>query len=291
MTVGAQIDSYVEPATLAEAAQALSMGPATLVAGGTLVVREAQAGRFSYAPTLINLHRVDEMRGIELTDAGLRIGALTRLRDINEHAVIRESAAVLAQTALHMASTQVRNLGTIGGNLCWASPSADLTVSFLVLDAVVELICASGGQTTTRSLPVNEFLTGSEQTARAANEILTAVTIPPSALGLRGGFMKSGTRIALDTTIASVGIAAAIENKVLRHVRIGLGGVAPTAIRAPRTEAVVEGQQPSVALLKNATAAVGGEIDPPSDARASAWYRRELIGVFTKRVLNGLANA
>ena len=143
MTVGAQIDSYVEPATLAEAAQALNMGPATLVAGGTLVVREAQAGRFSYAPTLINLHRVDEMRGIELTDAGLRIGALTRLRDINEHAVIRESAAVLAQTALHMASTQVRNLGTIGGNLCWASPSADLTVSFLVLDAEVELISAS----------------------------------------------------------------------------------------------------------------------------------------------------
>ncbi len=285
------IDSYCEPATLAEATQALCEGPATLVAGGTLVVREAQAGRFSYAPALINLRHIDEMRGIELSDAGLRIGALTRLREINENAQIRESATVLAQTAWHMASTQVRNLGTIGGNVCWASPSADLTVSLLVLDAAVELASASGNNTTMRSIALAEFLTGSEQTAREPNEILTAVTVPQSALGLRGGYLKSGTRIALDTTIASVAIAASLEGTILRQVRIGFGGVAPTAMRAPRTETLIEGQQRTDALLRDAAETARGEIDPPSDARASAWYRRELIGVFTKRVLDGFANA
>lgn len=290
--VGApNIENYCEPTTLVEAAQALSEGPATVVAGGTIVVREAQAGRLTYAPTLVNLQRVGDLRRIEQTADDLRIGALTRLRDLNENLGLREDAPILAETTRQMASAQVRNLGTIGGNLCWASASADLTLAFQLLDASVELVSWANGEITSRTLPLGEFLTGPEQTAREANEILTAIAVPRPALGLRAAFHKSGTRIALDTTIASVGVAAAVADGNITNVRIGFGGIAGTAVRAPRTEALVEGQILTESLADAAAEVARNEVDPPSDARASAWYRRELIATFTKRALNDLADA
>ena len=290
MVAAPNIENYYEPTTLVEAAQALSEGPATVVAGGTIVVREAQAGRLTYAPTLVNLQRVGDLRRIEQTADDLRIGALTRLRDLNENLGLREDAPILAETTRQMASAQVRNLGTIGGNLCWASPSADLTMAFQLLDASVELVSWANGEITSRTLPLREFLTGPEQTAREANEILTAIAVPRPALGLRAAFHKSGTRIALDTTIASVGVAAVADGNIT-NVRIGFGGIAGTAVRAPRTEAVVEGQTLTESLADAAAEVARNEVDPPSDARASAWYRQELIATFTKRALNDLADA
>ena len=291
MVAAPKIESYHEPPTLAAAAQALSEGPATLVAGGTIVMRETQAGRMAYAPTLINLQRIDELRGVESTASGLRFGALTRLRDLNEDAGVIDSAAILARATRHMASSQVRNLGTVGGNLCWASPSADLTLAFLLLDAEVELVSWSDGKTNTRLLPVRDFLVGPEQTARQTNEILAAVTVPTSALDLRAGFYKSGTRIALDTTLASVGVVANLADGALSNARIGFGGVAATAIRAARTEALVSAHPLNEALIEEAVATARDEVDPPSDTRASAWYRRELIATFTRRALQELAAA
>ena len=289
MVAAPNIESYHEPATLAKATQALSEGPATIIAGGTIVVREAQAGRFAYAPRLISLQRIGELRRIDRTADSVRIGALTRLRDLNEHAGLSEDAPILVRTTRHMASAQVRNLGTVGGNLCWASASADLTLAFLLLDAMVELASWAGDEMTSRTLPLRDFLTGAEQTARQAGEILAAVTVPQSAVGLRAGFRKSGTRIALDTTVASVGAVAAVDGRVLSNVRLGCGGVAATAIRLANTEALVEGRELSETLSGETAEAARAEIDPPDDARASAWYRRELVGAFTKRIFDDLA--
>ena len=289
-TVG-KIERYHEPATLAEAVAALAQGPTTVVAGGTLIVRESQPERLTCAPSLLNLQRVDELRGITSSDDGIRIGALTSIRDILDHTELATRATVLVRTASQMASSQVRNLGTMGGNLCWASPSADLTVPLLLLNATVELATWNGERTVRRSLGLRKFLVGKEETALNDVEILTAASIPTSSLGLRGDFQKSGTRVSLDTTLASAGIAAAIADGVLGDVRIAFGGVANNAMRADRTEVVLANQRISDELITEAVAAARDEVDPSDDDRASAWYRRELIGVFLKRLLDELRNA
>ena len=289
-TVG-KIERYHEPATLAEAVAAVAQGPTTVVAGGTLIVRESQPELLTCAPSLLNLQRVDELRGITSTDDGIRIGALTKIRDILDHAELATRATVLVRTASQMASSQVRNLGTIGGNLCWASPSADLTVPLLLLNATVELATWNGESTVRRSLGLRKFLVGKEKTSLNDVEILTAATIPASALGLRGGFQKSGTRVSLDTTLASAGIAAAVADGVLGDVRIAFGGVATNAMRADSTEAVLANRRISDELITEAVAVARDEVDPSDDERASAWYRRELIAVFLKRLLGELRNA
>ena len=287
----ARIERYHEPATLEEAVAALADGPATIVAGGTVVVREAQAGRRAWAGTLVNLRRLRELGGIDRDGDGIRIGALTRIRDLAEEGVIAARAPVLAAAAGRMASSQVRNLGTVGGNLCWASTSADLNVPLLLLDAAVELARREGRGVARRTLPLADFLVGSETTARAEHEILTAVSIPTAALDLSGSFCKSGTRVALDATIASVGVAAAVEGGVLRGPRVAFGGVAANAMRAGGTEAALADRRVTAAAVAEAVAAAAGEIDPPDDERASAWYRRELVGTFLARLLHELGDA
>lgn len=289
-TVG-KIERYHEPATLAEAVAAVAQGPTTVVAGGTLIVRESQPERLTCTPSLLNLQRVDELRGITSSDDGIRIGALTSIRDILDHAELATKATVLVRTASQMASSQVRNLGTIGGNLCWASPSADLTVPLLLLNATVELATWNGERTVRRSLGLRKFLVGKEKTALNDVEILTAATIPASALSLRGDFQKSGTRVSLDTTLASAGIAAAVADGVLGDVRIAFGGVGANAMRADSTEVALANQRISDELITEAVAVARDEVDPSDDERASAWYRRELIGVFLKRLLDELRNA
>ena len=287
----ARIERYHEPSTLDEALAALAEGPATVVAGGTVVVREAQAGRRAWAGTLVNLRRLGELGGIEGHGGGIRIGALTRIRDLGEDRVLAVRAPALAAAAGRMASSQVRNLGTVGGNLCWASPSADLNVPLLLLDAAVELARRAGGGVARRTLPLADFLTGSETNARAGDELLTAVSIPAAALDLAGGFRKSGTRVGLDTTLASVGVAAAVEGGVLRGPRVAFGGVAANAMRAARTEAALADRRVGAAAIAQAVETAGGEIDPPDDARASAWYRRELVATFLARLLHDLGDA
>ena len=287
----ARIERYHEPSTLDEALDALAEGPATIVAGGTVVMREAQAGRRAWAETLVNLRRLGELGSIDRDGDGLRIGALARIRDLGEDGVVAARAPVLAAAAGRMASSQVRNLGTVGGNLCWASPSADLNVPLLLLDAAVELARRDGGDTARRTLPLADFLVGSETNARAGDELLTAVSIPATALDLAGGFRKSGTRVGLDTTLASVGVAAAVEDGVLRGPRVAFGGVAANAMRAPRTEAALADRRVDAGTVAAAAEAAGGEIDPPDDARASAWYRRELIATFVARLLHELGDA
>lgn len=287
----ARIERYHEPATLEEAVAALADGPATIVAGGTVVVREAQAGRLAWGQALVNLRCLRELDGIDRDGDGIRIGALTRIRDLAEEGVIAARAPVLAAAAGRMASSQVRNLGTVGGNLCWASPSADLNVPLLLLDATVELARQEGRGVARRTLTLGDFLVGSETTARAEDEILTAVSIPAAALDLSGSFRKSGTRVALDATIASVGVAAAVEGGVLRGPRVAFGGVAATAMRAGGTEAALADRRVTEATVAEAVAAAASEIDPPDDGRASAWYRRELVKTFLARLLHELGSA
>jgi xanthine dehydrogenase FAD-binding subunit len=229
---------------------------------------------------------VPELLGIaERGATTVRIGALVTITELLESALVRERLGILWQACDHFASDQIRNAATIGGNLCNASPAGDTLVPLLALDARVVLAAKPNGKLQSRSVPLAEFLLGPGRTCRAPGELLVAVEVPLPPAGFAGEFYKHGTRPGLDISAISLAVAARRDGAILRDVRVAFGAVAPTPIRAPRTEAALEGRRPDGAALDAAVQAALGEIHPISDVRATDWYRRELIGNILKRVL------
>jgi len=279
------IQRYVAPVSLDEAAEILRAGNVTVLAGGTDVMPQTQAGRLRFQPVLMNVRRVPELRGIALEGAVVRIGALVTITELLESPLVRERLNLLWQSCDHFASDQIRNAATIGGNLCNASPAGDTLVPLLVLDAQVVLAGKPNGTLATRRLPLAGFLTGPGRTLRAAHELLTAVEIALPPAGFDSEYFKFGTRPALDIAAISIGLGAVREGRVLRDVRVAFGAVAPTPVRAPRVEAALEGRIADDAAIEAALEAAADEIHPISDIRASDWYRREMVRNMLQRML------
>jgi CO/xanthine dehydrogenase FAD-binding subunit len=280
------IEQYKAPTSLEEAAGILRAGNVTVLAGGTDVMPQTQAGRLQFQPVLMNVRRVPELRGIAEQGGVVRIGALVTITELLESALVRERLGMLWQACDHFASDQIRNVATIGGNLCNASPAGDTLVPLLALNARVVLVAKPNGALQTRRVPLAEFLLGPGRTCRGPAELLAAVEVPLPPAGFAGEFYKHGTRPGLDIAAISIAAGACREGAVLRDVRVAFGAVAPTVIRAPRTEAALEGRAPEAATLEAAVHAALEEIHPISDLRASDWYRRELIRNMLKRVLS-----
>lgn len=280
------VESYFAPRSLAEAAEILRAGNVTVLAGGTDLIPQANAGRVKFAPVLMNVKRVPELRGIGEESGAVRIGALVTITELRNSALVRERLNLLWQACDHFASDQIRNAATIGGNVCNASPAGDTLVPLLALDARVVLASKPDGAVTLRKVPLSAFVTGPGGTVRKATELLTAVEVPLPPRGFVGEFYKHGTRPGLDISAIAIAAGACLKSRVLTNVRIAFGAVAPTPIRAPRTEAVLEGRQPDAATLDAAADAALAEIHPISDVRASDWYRRELVRNMLKRVIS-----
>ena len=280
------IQSYKAPRSLEEALEILRAGNVTVLAGGTDVMPQTQAGRLSFQPVLMNVRRVPELEGIAAEGGTLRIGALVTITQLLESALVRERLGLLWQACDHFASDQIRNAATLGGNVCNASPAGDTLVPLLALDASVGLAAKPNGTLQSRRVPLAQFLLGPGRTGRASTELLTGVEVPLPPAGFAGAFYKHGTRPGLDISAISIAAGACLEGKVLGNVRIAFGAVAPTPIRAPRTEAGLEGRVPDAAVLEAAAQVALEEIHPISDVRASDWYRRELIHNMLKRVLS-----
>jgi len=279
------IEQYKAPTSLEEAAGILRAGNVTVLAGGTDLMPQTQAGRMHLQPVLMNVRRVPELRGIAEQGGAVRIGALVTITELLESALVRERLNLLWQSCDHFASDQIRNAATLGGNLCNASPAGDTLVPLLALNARVVLASKPNGTLQTRRVPLAEFLLGPGRTCRAPAELLAAVEVPLPPAGFAGEFYKHGTRPGLDIAAISIAAGARRDGAVLRDVRIAFGAVAPTVIRAPRAEAALEGRAPDAATLEAAAQAALAEIHPISDLRASDWYRRELIHNMLKRVL------
>ena len=284
------ITNYQSPRSLDEAAEILRSGEVTILAGGTDLMPQAQSGKARLKPTLMNIRRIPDLSGIVERGGGLRIGALATITDLRESALVRERFAALWQAADHFASDQIRNAATIGGNICNASPAGDTLVPLLVLDARVVLAAKPDGALTRRTVPLGEFLLGPGRTARQPGELLEAVEIPAPPPGFVSAFFKFGTRPALDISVISIGLGAVREGKRLSGVRVGFGAVAPTPIRAAKTEAALEGRPLDAATIAAAVAAATGEVHPISDVRASDWYRREMVGNMLGRMLDHVGN-
>jgi CO/xanthine dehydrogenase FAD-binding subunit len=283
------IENYEAPSSIAEAVQLLQQGDATIVAGGTDLTPQIEAGAREFAATLINIQRIEEMRGIARANGRYRIGGLTTVTDILESEMLAADVPVLVEAADHFASPQIRNASTLAGNLCNASPAGDMCIPLLLLDAEVELVSWSNESVATRMVALSDFFTGPGKTVMQAGELLTAIEFNKPCAGFTATFQKSGPRPALEISTVSMGVAGVMEGGVLTGVRVAIGAVAPIPLRAVATEAALEGRLLDEIVIGKAMGLVQQEVTPIDDVRASAWYRTHLTGVYIRRALSHVA--
>ena len=286
-----EIRDYVAPRSLADALRVLASGPATALAGGTDLMPQSRAGRVRFAPTLLNVQGIDELRGVARDPGGVQIGALTTITSLLEDPLIRDRAPVLHTACDHFASSQIRNAATLGGNICNASPAGDTLVPLLVLGASVVLASAGPEGIVKRRLPLAEFLVGPGRTARRTDELLVAVQAPLPPAGWVDRYLKFGARPALDISAIALAVGGTLREGRLEDARIAFGAVAPTAIRASEAERVLSEGPLDRARIDRAVEAADATIRPISDVRASDWYRRELVHNLLRRVLNDVCDA
>ena len=270
--------SYFEPATLAEAVALLGQhaGRAQALAGGTDLLVELKE-QLRRADLVVNIKRIPGIDTLSFdARAGLRIGALVTAREIELSEVVLRNYVSLAQAARELGSIQVRNRATIVGNVCRASPSAD-TLPPLIADAAEVTLHGRKGE---RRLPLEDFFTGPGKTVLAPDELVTELRLPPPVPRTGKVYIKHGRRKAME--LATVGVAVSLSDSDLRIV---LGAVAPTPIRAKRAEALLRGKKIDAAMIERAAQAAVEESRPISNVRASAEYRREMVGVLTRRAL------
>ncbi|MFO1284669.1 MAG: xanthine dehydrogenase family protein subunit M [Burkholderiales bacterium] len=285
------VEHYWAPTTLPAALEHLRGGEATILAGGTDLMPQKNAGRLKLKRSLVSVRRVPELRRIERTDGAIRIGALVTISELMRDADVVRHCGALVEACDHFASDQLRNAATIGGNVCNASPAGDTLVPLLVLDAEAELASKPDGAVNTRRVPLFEFFAGPGRTVRRPDELLVAIRVPLPPAGRFGRFYKFGTRPALDISAISIGIAGVRDGPVIRDVRVAYGAVAPVPMRAVATEAALEGRPLDPDTIARAAVAARDEVRPIDDVRASAWYRRELVHNMTKRMLDDVAQA
>jgi len=284
------IERYLAPTSLDEALEALQeLGEVTILAGGTDLMPQSKAGRVKFKRSLMNIRGIAELRGARREGEFLRIGALTTLTELAHDPLVRGDAPLLLEAADHFASDQIRNAATLGGNISNASPAGDTLVPLIALDAEVELASRPEDRTYRRSMPLAEYFVGPGKTRRASGELLTAVRVPLRHAGSVAHFFKFGTRPALDISTISIGFAAHREGGRLNGVRIALGAVAPTPVRALAAEDVIEGRALDAATIEKAARTARDEITPIDDVRASAWYRKEMVHNMLKRMLDHVA--
>lgn len=285
-----EIAQYAAPQSLDEALDLLKGGGVSILAGGTDLMPQSRSAKSPLRPTLMNIRRIADLAGISETADAIRIGALTTITELRDAPLVRERLQALWQACDHFASDQIRNAGTLGGNICNASPAGDTLVPLLVLDARVVLAARPNGAIKTRTVRLADFLLGPGKTARAADELLVAVEIPMPAQNAMSTFFKFGTRPALDISVISIGLSAVRAGDRLNGVRLAFGAVAPRPIRAPAAEAALEGKALDDATIAAAVAAADHEIHPITDVRASDWYRREMVKNMLTRMLVHVRN-
>lgn len=278
--------ALAEPESLPEAVGILARldGEARVIAGGTALVPAMRLGLVR-PDRLVSLHRVPALSGIRRDGSVLDIGAMTTLAALSRHDAVRSGWPLLSQAAHRVATPAIRSTATLGGNLCYAEAASDPAPALLCLDARVR-VAGSAGE---RVVPIGEFFTGFYETAVAPGEIVTGVRVPAAPAGARSGYLRFCPRSAEDKPL--IGAAALLVLDAagrVGEIRIGLGGAAPTPVRALRAEAMVTGQELTDRAIRGAADAAAGEAEPLSDLMGSADYRREMIRVWVRRLLAAL---
>lgn len=276
---------YFEPESLQEVFYLLERyeDDARLLAGGTGLINLMKQ-RLVLPGYLISLRKLaKEHAGIQRRNGGLKIGALTTHWDVEHSPLVKELAPLLAETEHHVATVRIRNVATVGGGLAHADPNMDPPPAYIALDAKFEVTSRGGS----REIPADQFFKDYYETALAPGEVVTGVSVPAQPARNSFAYLKFLPRTADD--YATVSVAARItlsqDGSTVEDARIALGSVGSTPIRATAAENVLKGQKANIDSFRAAAAEVPAVVDPISDFRGSAEYKRDMTAVFTRRAL------
>lgn len=255
---------------------------AKIMAGGTDIIPPMR-DKVLKCDYIIDIKRIPGLEYITYDEKeGLRIGALTKLYDIQTSALVKEKNPAVAQAAKYVASTQIRHKGTMVGNICNASPSGDTAPILISMGAKIIIHDHDHME---RTIPAGEFFKGVKKTALELGDIVTAIVIPPLAENEHAAYIKHSVRKAMDLAIVGVAAWVKMDGNVCTDARITLGAVATTPVRAYSAEKVIIGKELTDDLLAEAGLEAMKDCSPISDVRASAEYRHDMIRVFTKRAV------
>lgn len=274
---------YCAPKTLSETLVLMKKwkGRAKLIAGGTNVILEMRAGAVQ-PQVLIDISQLKNLSYIKDEKKRIRIGSLTTISELASSKIVQDHAPILTEAANQLGNPLVRNRATIAGNLADASPAADTAVPLLALEAMI-ITERNGGK---REIPIDQFFLGPNQTVLKPDEIIREIVFPKPDLKSKMAYIKLGLRNAMAISVVSIAILMEREREECKKVRIALGAVAPKPIRAYGVEAILTNKKIMMELVAACCEKVGREMNPISDIRASAEYRRSMASVLLKRVLH-----
>jgi carbon-monoxide dehydrogenase medium subunit len=256
-------------------------GPETkLLAGGTDLLPQMK-NSVVMPKRVIDLSGVARVKILECDTKGLRIGAAVPARQVEQDPRVREGYAAVAESAALLGSVQVRNLATVGGNICNAAPSADMAPPLVALEAQA-VIAGPKGE---RRVPLSDFFTGVRKTVVGPDELLVEIFVPAPGPHSGGSYIRHTPRRELDIAVVGVASQVTIANGVCAKARISLAAVAPTPVRATAAEAALEGKPLTPELIERAADLAGQAAKPISDQRGSADFRRHLVRILTRRTL------
>ena len=276
---------YIKPKSIDEALDLLAKGnngKCRAYAGGTDLIPKLKGRVLNSPETLVDLKGIPDLDYIDYDEqSGMRIGALATVRSVATSLIVKERYPVLSQAAGSIASIQVQNRGTIVGNICNAVPSADAAPALLCLGA--RLLCV--GKKGERRVGIEEFFKGPGETILDSAELLTEIHLPPMPENSRGVYIKLSPRSKMDLAVVGVAAVAGTEKGLIKDVKIGLGAVAPTPLRARGAEGLLGGERVNDEVIKKAAQKASEESKPIDDHRASAEYRKMMVEVLVERAL------
>ena len=253
-------------------------------AGGTDLMVQLAAGTLTHHK-FVNLWGIPELRGIAIADDAVTIGALTTFTDIRRHPTLEQEFPLLGRAAAETGGLANQNRGTIGGNIANASPAADTPPALLVYDAQLELASAKGR----RTMPYDRCHTGYKRLELAPDELIIAIRLPRRA-DWAHHYRKVGARRAQAISKVCFAGTARVESGRITDIRLAFGSVAPTVVRAVRTEGMIRGRTLNAASIEAVSAAIGAEIAPIDDIRSTAGYRRRVAANLLRDFLTTLGS-
>src|SRR5262245_13283031 len=230
---------------------------------------------------VVDLSGVPPLRRLRVDRQGLRVGAAVTAREIEQHDGVRSGYPALAESGALVGSVQIRNLATVGGNLCNAAPSADMAPPLIALEAEA-VIAGPQGQ---RRVPLASFFQGVRRTVLAPEELLVELVVPAPGPRSSGNYLRHTPRRELDIAVVGVASQLTLSDGVCAKARIALAAVGPTPVRAQTAERALEGQAVTAGLIERAAELAADSARPISDQRGSADFRRHLVQVLTRRTL------
>ncbi len=268
----AYVPSYqlISPATLGEALDLIAQdnGAWKAFAGGTDLMVLLEAGKLPHQ-NYLNIWNLPELRGIEVTDSHVTLGALTTYTEVQAHEILRQEFPMLCQAASETGGLAIQNRGTLGGNIVNGSPAADSPPALLAYDAELELVSTQGA----RWVPYHGFHTGYKEMNIRPDELLARIRLPRTTRGRKQYYRKVGTRKAQAISKVCIAALAQINGDRIDDARIAFGSVAPIPLRCIKTEGVLQGQQLNREIIEGAKAELAREIVPIDDLRSTRNYR------------------